>query len=158
MVRNDHGAIINVASVAAFVRNAGAVSYGATKTWMTVFTEGLYLELKSIGSNVTVQALCPGFTYSEFHDVMEVDRLRMAPRRFWMRAEDVVDASLAGLARRQLIVVPGWHYRLLTAFLSALPGKLRLKIETLTGRARSRQLASSGGHTEIGPPKNLDRA
>ena len=78
---------------------SGAVSYSATKSWMTVFTEGLYLELKSVGSNVTVQALCPGFTYSEFHEVMGVDRLRMAPRSFWMRAEDVVDASLEGLAR-----------------------------------------------------------
>ncbi len=158
MVQKDRGAIINVASVAAFIRNAGAVSYGATKTWMTAFTEGLYLELKSIGSNVAVQALCPGFTYSEFHDSMGVDRLRMAPRAFWMRAEDVVDASLAGLARGQLIVIPGWRYRLLTAFLSALPTRLRIRVETLTGRARSNQLTSSGGKTEIGPPKSGEEA
>jgi short-subunit dehydrogenase len=158
MVRKDRGAIINVASVAAFVRNAGSVSYGATKTWMTAFTEGLYLELKSIESNVAVQALCPGFTYSEFHDAMGVDRLRMAPRSFWMRAEDVVDASLAGLARGQLIVVPGWRYRLLTAFLSALPTSLRIRVEALSGRARSRQLTSSGGRTEIGPPKAGEEA
>jgi hypothetical protein len=119
---------------------------------MTVFTEGLYLELNSIGSNVSVQALCPGFTYSEFHDVMGVDRLRMAPRSFWLRAEDVVDASLKGLARRQLFVIPGWRYRLLTGLLSALPTPVRLKVESLSGRARSRQLASSSGRTEIGPP------
>src|SRR5436305_9324571 len=68
MVARDRGGIINVASVAAFVRNVGTVSYSATKSWMTVFTEGLYLELKSVGSNVSVQALCPGFTYSEFHE------------------------------------------------------------------------------------------
>jgi short-subunit dehydrogenase len=154
MVGQDRGAIINVASVAAFVRNAGSVSYGATKTWMTVFTEGLYLELKSIGSNVTVQALCPGFTYSEFHDVMGVDRLRMAPRPFWMRAEDVVDASLAGLARRQLIVVPGWRYRVLTAFLSALPTSLRIRVEGLSSRARSKRLTPGGGRTELGPPQS----
>jgi short-subunit dehydrogenase len=152
MVARDRGGIINVASVAAFVRNVGAVSYSATKSWMTVFTEGLYLELKSVNSNVTVQALCPGFTYSEFHDVMGVDRLRMAPRSFWMRAEDVVDASLEGLARGRLFVIPGWRYRLLTAFLSALPSAIRLQVELLSGRARSRQLASSKGRTEIGPP------
>jgi len=158
MVKQDRGAIINVASVAAFVRNAGSVSYGATKTWMAVFTEGLYLELKSIGSNVTVQALCPGFTYSEFHDVMGVDRLRMAPRPFWMRAEDVVDASLAGLARRQLIVVPGWRYRVLTAFLSALPTSLRLRVEGLSSRARSKRLTPGGGRTELGAPKSGEGA
>jgi short-subunit dehydrogenase len=152
MVARDRGGIINVASVAAFVRNVGAVNYSATKSWMTVFTEGLYLELKSVNSNVTVQALCPGFTYSEFHDVMGVDRLRMAPRSFWMRAEDVVDASLEGLARGRLFVIPGWRYRLLTAFLSALPSAIRLQVELLSGRARSRQLASSKGRTEIGPP------
>ncbi len=153
MVAKDRGAIINVASVAAFVSNVGSVSYSATKSWMKVFTEGLYLELKSVGSNVVVQALCPGFTYSEFHDVMGVDRLRMAPRRFWMRAGDVVDASLQGLARGQLFVIPGWQYRLLTAFISKLPSKLRVQVELLTGRSRSRQLGSSEGRTEIGPPK-----
>jgi short-subunit dehydrogenase len=153
MVAKDRGAIINVASVAAFIRNAGAISYGATKSWMAVFTEGLYLELNSVGSNVVVQALCPGFTYSEFHDVMGVERLRMAPRLFWMKAEDVVDASLAGLARRKLFVIPGWHYRVLAAFVSALPSGIRIRIESATGRARTRQLASSGGApTEIGPP------
>jgi short-subunit dehydrogenase len=152
MVLRDRGGIINVASVAAFVRNVGSVSYGATKSWMTVFTEGLYLELKSIDSNVVVQALCPGFTYSEFHDVMGVDRPRMAPRQFWMRAEDVVDASLAGLAHRQLFVIPGWRYRLLTALLSKLPSRLRVRVELLTGRSRSKQLPSSRISTEIGPP------
>jgi short-subunit dehydrogenase len=158
MVARDRGAIINVSSVAAFVRSAGAVSYGATKSWMAVFTEGLYLELKSVGSNVVVQALCPGFTYSEFHDVMGVERPHMAPRAFWMRAEDVVDASLAGLSRRKLFVIPGWHYRLLTAFLSALPSWIRVRVEAATGRARSKQLASDGGRTEIGPPKGDERA
>ena len=45
---------------------------------MTSFTEALHLELRGIGSNVVVQALCPGFTYSEFHDVIGLDRDRLA--------------------------------------------------------------------------------
>ena len=60
LVARDIGGIINVASVSAFVRNAGSVSYGGTKSWMTSFSEGLYLELKGLNSNVAVQALCPG--------------------------------------------------------------------------------------------------
>ena len=72
MVKNDEGGIINVASVAAFLQREGAVSYGATKRWVISFTEGLYLELKGIGSAVKVQALCPGFTFTEFHATLGV--------------------------------------------------------------------------------------
>ena len=140
MVAQNVGAIINVASVAAFVRGAGSVSYAATKSWMTVFTEGLYLELQSIGSAVTVQALCPGFTYSEFHDRMQVARQKLASSGFWMTAESVVDASLEGLGKRKLFVIPGWRYRLLTMFLSTIPTALRLRVEGRVSRGRARML------------------
>jgi len=136
MVACDLGGIINVASVSAFVRSPGSVSYGATKSWMTVFTEGLYLELKSVRSNVIVQALCPGFTYSEFHDTMAVDRSRLAGPQFWLSAEMVVDASLDGLRRRKLFVIPGWRYRLITILLSKIPTAVRLQVEAAVGRAR----------------------
>lgn len=134
MAIRDSGGIINVASAAAFVRSAGSVSYCATKTWMTAFTEGLYLELRSIRSGVTIQALCPGFTYSEFHDTMKVDRQETAPAVFWMSADRVVDASLDGLRQRKLIVIPGLHYRLLTSLLSKVPTRLRLAVEAATVR------------------------
>src|SRR5882724_11807693 len=88
MAARDFGGIVNVSSVAAFLRSAGSVSYCATKSWMAVFTEGLYLELKSIRSNITVQALCPGFTYSEFHDTMGISRQRLAGPKFWLSAEE----------------------------------------------------------------------
>jgi short-subunit dehydrogenase len=129
MVPRNAGAIINVASVAAFVRRAGSSSYCATKSWMAVFTEGLYLELLNAKSDVTVQALCPGFTYSEFHDTMKVDRSSMAPKSFWLKAEDVVDASLKGLRRKKLFVVPGGQYKVLTALFTKLPVGTRLAIE-----------------------------
>ncbi len=143
MVPRDSGGIINVASVSAFVRSPGTTSYAATKTWMTTFTEGLYLELRGMRSNVTVQALCPGFTYSEFHDAMGADRSRLAGPAFWLTAEEVVDASLDGLGRRKLFVIPGWRYRLIAAFLSAVPTPLRLRIESVTGRARLKQAPQS---------------
>lgn len=120
MIRRDAGAIVNVSSVAAFARSAGNVSYCATKAWMNAFTEGLHLELKARGSRVAVQALCPGFTYTEFHDVMGVDR-RTISRGLWLRAEDVVAASLRGLERGQWLVVPNWKYKLLVDVLPRLP-------------------------------------
>lgn len=137
MVPRDFGAIVNVSSVAAFIHNAGGTSYGATKSWMAAFTEGLYLELKGVPSKVTVQALCPGFTYSEFHETLGVERSRLAGTGFWMTAEQVVDASLDGLRKRKLFVIPGWRYRLLTGLMTKFPIGLRLAAELAFSRARA---------------------
>jgi short-subunit dehydrogenase len=140
MVREDFGGIVNVASVSAFVRTPGATSYGATKAWMTAFTEGLYVELKGVRSSVTVQALCPGFTYSEFHEAMGANRYRTAGPAWWLTAEEVVEASLEGLRRRRLFVVPGWRYKLLTGIVSKLPTGLRIAVESAAGRPRMREI------------------
>ena len=129
MVPRNAGGIINVASVAAFVRRPGSTSYGATKSWMTVFTEGLYLELEAAKSAVRVQALCPGFTYSEFHDAAQLDRAKLAPRSFWLDADFVVDESLKGLRRGKLYVIPDWKYKGIAALLTKLPVSARLAIE-----------------------------
>lgn len=140
MVREDFGGIINVASVSAFIRSPGSTGYGATKSWMTAFSEGLYVELRGIRSNVAVQALCPGFTYSEFHSTMGANRYRMAGPAWWLTAEEVVEASLDGLRRGKLFVVPGWRYKLLTAIVSKLPTTLRLRGESAAARARMREI------------------
>jgi short-subunit dehydrogenase len=136
MVARNSGGIINVASVAAFVRRTGSVSYGATKCWMTAFTEGLYLELKSVQSSVKVQALCPGFTYSEFHDTMKVDRKKLAPSSLWLRAEYVVHESLKALASGKLFIIPGWRYKALVSLISKLPTPLRLAFEAAGSKRR----------------------
>jgi short-subunit dehydrogenase len=125
LVARGAGGVINVASVAGFVIGARAVSYAATKTWMVAFTEGLWHDLRSAGSAVKVQALCPGYTYSEFHDVLGMDRTKIADGKMWMTAEEVVDASLAGLREGKLIVVPGWRYKAIVAILPRLPFALR---------------------------------
>ena len=115
--------IINVSSVAAFAASPQSVSYGATKTWMNRFTEGLAVELEVKSSPVTMQALCPGFTLTEFHDVVGMDRSRI-PASLWMTADFVVEESLHGFDRRTLFVVPGWRYKLLVWMLRLLPGGL----------------------------------
>ena len=152
LTRKNMGAVINVASVSAWIRGAGSISYSATKSWMAVFTEGLYLELRSSGSNVVVQALCPGFTVTEFHDAMAVDRKRLAGSAFWMSAEEVVQASLDGLRDRKLFVIPGWRYRILVTLLSKLPARLRLAAEEYGARRRQRALGMTPGEV-----KQLDR-
>lgn len=125
--RTNRG-VINVASVAAFLSRAGSVSYGATKAWMTAFTEGLAMDLRAAGSRVRVQALCPGYTYSEFHDTMGIDRMKLAGSALWMTAESVVDASLAGFAAGRLYVIPGWRYQALVSILPRLPVRLRMAV------------------------------
>jgi short-subunit dehydrogenase len=137
MVQRNDGAIINVSSVAAFTRSPANVSYCATKAWMNAFTEGLFLELAGMRSCVTVQALCPGFTYSEFHDVIGASRDPI-PKWLWMKADDVVDASLAGLRRRKLFVIPGWQYRLFVALATKLPARMRLVMEARSPHTRTR--------------------
>jgi len=130
MVGRNVGGIINVASIAAFVRRPGSASYSSTKAWLMAFTESIYLDLKSIQSEVKMQALCPGFTKTEFHNTIGTDRHRLAPFSLFLRTEYVVEESLRGLARGKLLVVPGWRYKLLVSLISKLPTFLRLAVET----------------------------
>ncbi|MDP9169165.1 MAG: SDR family oxidoreductase [Acidobacteriota bacterium] len=124
MVPRGAGAVINVSSVAAFTQGVGNVSYCATKAWMNSFTEGIAVELRSVRSPVRVQALCPGFTVTEFHETLGFDRASI-PSFLWLRAEQVVDASLKGLARGKVIVIPGWKYKAAVAVLRNLPWAIR---------------------------------
>jgi short-subunit dehydrogenase len=102
---------------------------------MNSFTEGLCLELKSAGSPVKVQALCPGFTLSDFHDVMGIDR-KAIPGPLWMKAEDVVEASLRGLERDTLFVVPGGVYKVIARLVPALPRFIRNRLVIRYSRRR----------------------
>ena len=137
MVKRNLGAVINVASIAAFFRSRANVGYCATKGWMIDFSEALYLELKSARSAVKVQALCPGFTYTEFHDTMRVSRDPI-PKSLWMPADFVVEESLRGLERGKLYVIPGWRYKLMVAIGTRLPLGLKLAIQARSPHTRGR--------------------
>lgn len=137
MTARGVGAVINVASVAAFSRSQANVSYCATKSWMVAFTECLALELRGMSSAVQVQALCPGFTYSEFHDTMGVSRDRI-PKALWTKAEDVVHASLEGLEKRQLIVIPGWKYRAFVSIFRRLPHGVQMMLQQQSPHTKGR--------------------
>jgi hypothetical protein len=120
MVERGRGAVINVSSVAAFGQSVGNVSYCASKAWINSFSEGLALELRDAGSAVRVQALCPGFTTTEFHETLGVDR-KLIPGWMWMTSDAVVEASLRGLDRGKVIVVPGWRYKGAAALMRHMP-------------------------------------
>ncbi len=117
MVDRGRGAIINVSSLAAFSRMSGNVNYCATKAYINAFSETLANEVR--GTGVQVQALCPGYTVTEFHDTSEYarfDRSR-SPAFMWLTARDVVTRSLHALERDNVIFVPGLFYKTIASVL-----------------------------------------
>ena len=124
MVARGSGAIINVASLAGFLPgSAGHTLYAASKAWMIRFSESLALECEADG--VRVCALCPGFTYSEFHDVTGTrEQLAVLPAWMWMSAERVVREGLAASAAGRLVYIPGRINRAIAAVAACLPRSL----------------------------------
>lgn len=117
MLKRQQGAIINVSSVAAFLPYiGGSVSYSASKAYLNMFTRTLSAELR--GSGVKVQALCPGFTQTEFHDRPGLEGFNRAdyPRFIWLSAQQVVGDSLKDLRRGKVVSVPGLLYKLIAVF------------------------------------------
>jgi uncharacterized protein len=132
LLRNGRGAIVNVSSVASFLYSAGNVNYCATKAYLTSFSEGLAAELA--GTGVRVQALCPGFTHTEFHQRMEVD-VPHVPRWMWLPATRVVEASLRNLERGGAVIcIPGLRYKLMVLLLRHTPRWLIGRLAALRAR------------------------
>ena len=101
------GRIVNVASLAGIVPgSAGHTLYGATKAFLISFSQSLAAEGE--GAGVRAQACCPGFTYTEFHDVNGTrEQAREMPEALWMQADAVVRGSLDALEDGPVVYVPG---------------------------------------------------
>jgi uncharacterized protein len=115
MIARGRGAIVTVASVAAFSPFSGAM-YSGTKSFLVMFSENLQGELRSKG--IVVQALCPGMTHTEFHEVAGIEK-SVVPAPFWMTAAKVVRISLRRLGGR-VVCIPGWKNKTV-AFLMRCP-------------------------------------
>jgi uncharacterized protein len=120
MVARNRGYVVNVSSVAGFGQTVGGVSYSATKAWINSFTEGVWLELSRVKSDVRIQALCPGFTHTDFHQTLKMDTA-VIPESLWHLPADIVSASFQGLAKNELFVIPGWRYQTWVAMQKLLP-------------------------------------
>ena len=104
MIKRKSGAILNVASTAAFQPGPNMAVYFATKAFVLSFTEALHEELKPHG--VHVSALCPGPTRTEFGDVAGFGGNGLFDR-VAMESPEVVEAGLKGLDRNRAVVVTG---------------------------------------------------
>lgn len=114
------GSIITVASVASFTNSSGNVNYCATKAYQRSFCESLVIECAPDG--IQVQALCPGFTHTEFHARMAFDQRGRAPAWMWLSADDVVATSLRQLdARGPVVCIPGAQYKVIVFLARHLP-------------------------------------
>ncbi|MFI8081198.1 SDR family NAD(P)-dependent oxidoreductase [Kitasatospora sp. NPDC086009] len=119
MRERGRGAIVNVASVAAFLPRG---TYGASKAWVVSFTQGVMRDLG--GTGVRLMALCPGFTHTEFHERAGMGTGNI-PSWGWLSAERVVAEAMRDLARGRSLSVPSKRYKLAVAIARVLPsGKL----------------------------------
>jgi short-subunit dehydrogenase len=122
MRQRRFGRICNVASLAGLIPGApGATLYGAAKAFLVKFTQSLHVEVAPDG--VHVSALCPGMTYSEFHDVNNTRaQMRAAiPSWMWMDAERVAAAGYAAMEANRAICVPGAPNKAAQVLAKALP-------------------------------------
>lgn len=136
MLERGHGGIVNVSSVAGFQPSPSFATYNATKAFVTMFTEALALEVH--GTGVRVQALCPGLTRTGFQSVAGETGTDGLPDLLWQEPRDVVLASLAGLRRNKVIVVPGAHNKVLVAGSSVLPNGIKRRVAGAVMRSRGR--------------------
>jgi short-subunit dehydrogenase len=107
MIERRWGRIINVASLAGLLPGvAGHTLYAASKAFIIKFSESLALETARHG--IQVSASCPGFTYTEFHDVIGTRaQVSKMPQFMWLDAERVARESFDAVMAGVPVYVPG---------------------------------------------------
>ena len=135
MIERQYGRIINVASLAGLVpAPAGHTLYAAAKAFLIKFSESLAHEVRRKG--VLVTALCPGFTYSEFHDVTGTRAMmNKMPRWMWMSAADVARLGYDAVMAGESVVVPGRLNSAIATLVRILPQRLVFGLGRRIGRS-----------------------
>lgn len=134
MRARNYGRIVNVASLAAFAPGtAGHTLYPGSKAYLLKFSQSLALE--NIDRDIHVCALCPGFTYSEFHDVSGTRALmNRLPKFLWQTAEAVVAEGLAAVEAGEVVRVTGRVNRGIKTLTKLLPDRVILNLSAKEGR------------------------
>ncbi len=130
MKSSNRGIIINVSSVAGWI--AGG-TYSAAKSYLTVLSESLHAEL--VNSEVTVMALAPGFTRTEFHQRANI-YMKSLPEFMWITSDFLVAKAWENAQEGAAVSVPGWQYAILSSIARFGPRPL---VRTLGMNMRRKQ-------------------
>lgn len=135
MIEREYGRIINVASLAGLVpAPSGHTLYGASKAFLIKFSEALANEVRRY--NVHVTALCPGFTFSEFHDVTGTRaQMKQMPAWMWMDAPTVARQGFDAVMAGEHIYINGRLNRTIAALVRLLPQRLVYAMGRRAGRS-----------------------
>jgi hypothetical protein len=129
MLERRYGRVVNVASLAGLLPGAsGHTLYAATKSFLIKFSQSLHLETR--GTGVEACAVCPGFTFTEFHDANGT-RARVTagtPAWVWQDAEAVAREGWRAAERGQATVVTGRVNRSIAALAKVLPDDVALGV------------------------------
>jgi short-subunit dehydrogenase len=129
MVQRGRGAVLNVASTAAFQPLPGQAGYGAAKAFVLSYTQSLAGELR--GTGVTATTLCPGPVHTGFGEragFSREDAEAALPAVMWVTAEEVAKSAVEGMAKGRLVVIPGTVNRIAAALSQVTPRSLLLPI------------------------------
>ena len=133
MAARRRGWILNVSSLAGELPTPSDSGYGASKAYVTSFTEGVAAELAPFG--VWATAVLPGYTRTEFHRVSGTDPADV-PGWAWLTADHVAEAGLAGAAAGKVICIPGRKYQIVTELTRHLPRSLIRRVASNGIRSR----------------------
>lgn len=134
MIAAGKGDIVNVASVAGLLPGRGS-TYSGSKAYVVSFTEGLAGGLA--GTGVRMQALCPGFVRTEFHERAGID-MSSTPGVMWLDVDTVVRTSLADLDKGKVRCIPGLQYKVIATAGRLVPQNLVRKLTNTFGNGRGR--------------------
>ena len=121
MLQRGEGRVLNVASTAAFLPGPRMAVYYATKAFVLSFSEALADELRKTG--ITVTALCPGPTRSQFQETARMQRSRLT-RGTIMDAAAVAEIGYRGMMQGRAVVIPGATNRMVPVLVRLLPRRL----------------------------------
>ncbi|MGA1392292.1 MAG: SDR family NAD(P)-dependent oxidoreductase, partial [Phycisphaerales bacterium] len=120
MLERRWGRIVNIASLAAFAAEPPGSTYTAAKRFLVSASRALWLAHR--GSGVHITASCPGFTYTEFHDVLGVrEAMGSMPKWMWRSSRAVVEESWRAVERDKPVVVTGFVNKVIAAAMHVLP-------------------------------------
>lgn len=127
MKERGWGRIINLSSLAAFSPPGESLLYTGIKSYVLNVSQSLDMELKPHGIHVT--ALCPGFTHTEFHDVMGTSgEASHLPGILWQEADDVVREGWAAVQKGKPVCVPGTVNKIVSNSMRPVPFSLQYQL------------------------------